>query len=215
MFIGDIMQKCKKCFIDKPLSDFPKHSGFKMGVRSECKTCYNQKHRNARAKNPELYRAKERLRWKEKRSTPEAKAKRRKNYEINRDTILKQQKQYYDRNKKNPEFMERLSRNNQKWKKANKQKVNQQTRRRRAVRLNSYVEDIPQEFIDLLLIRQKNLCRYCLVDFDLEPYTLEHIVPLSRGGKHEKRNIALVCKACNSSKRNKTHTEYLEYLSVR
>lgn len=31
---------------------------------------------------------------------------------------------------------------------------------------------------------------------------IDHIVPLSRGGKHERRNVQLLCKACNSEKSN-------------
>ena len=85
-------------------------------------------------------------------------------------------------------------------------------RRRRARKKEAYVEDIPQVYIDLLLVRQNNLCRYCLVDFDLTPYEVEHIIPLSRDGKDEKRNIQLACKSCNDSKNDKTHEEYSEYL---
>ncbi len=38
--------------------------------------------------------------------------------------------------------------------------------------------------------------------------SLEHVVPISRGGKHECSNIVAVCKSCNSSKGNKLLSEW-------
>ena len=41
------------------------------------------------------------------------------------------------------------------------------------------------------------ICAYCNRQ---RPLTMEHIDPLSRGGKHDIENIAAICKSCNASK---------------
>ena len=41
--------------------------------------------------------------------------------------------------------------------------------------------------------------------------TIEHKVPLARGGKHVWSNVVLACRECNLSKNQKTESEFLEY----
>jgi len=53
-------------------------------------------------------------------------------------------------------------------------------------------------------------CHYCSVDL-VYPYehgntnsaTIDHVIPLSKGGKHERGNLVAACLSCNSSKSNK------------
>ena len=45
-------------------------------------------------------------------------------------------------------------------------------------------------------------CHYCGGSFHPSELTMEHIVPISRGGKSVRGNITTSCKACNSSKKN-------------
>ncbi|NLB11943.1 hypothetical protein GX830_01010 [Candidatus Dojkabacteria bacterium] len=54
-------------------------------------------------------------------------------------------------------------------------------------------------------------CLYCGVNIEKD-FTLDHIIPLSRGGSNDISNIDLVCRSCNSSKSTKTKEEYLEVL---
>lgn len=48
---------------------------------------------------------------------------------------------------------------------------------------------------------QKGLCHYCGGKFPPSELTMDHIVPLSRGGHSTKGNIVPCCKACNNSKK--------------
>jgi 5-methylcytosine-specific restriction endonuclease McrA len=41
--------------------------------------------------------------------------------------------------------------------------------------------------------------------------TIEHLIPLSRGGNHKPENVRLACVHCNSTKNNKTLTEYKKW----
>jgi 5-methylcytosine-specific restriction endonuclease McrA len=51
--------------------------------------------------------------------------------------------------------------------------------------------------------RHKHRCHYC---GKRKVLTLDHVVPISRGGKHVKENIVPACRSCNSTKKDKmTH----------
>jgi 5-methylcytosine-specific restriction endonuclease McrA len=47
--------------------------------------------------------------------------------------------------------------------------------------------------------RQGGRCFYCL---EVKPLTQDHVIPLTRGGRHEPKNIIGACLSCNSSKHN-------------
>jgi 5-methylcytosine-specific restriction endonuclease McrA len=51
-------------------------------------------------------------------------------------------------------------------------------------------------------------CIYCLLPIVFGKDTLEHKHPLSRGGTNEYSNLAIACRSCNSSKRDKTIEEF-------
>jgi len=46
----------------------------------------------------------------------------------------------------------------------------------------------------------RGVCHYCNLKFDSELLTMDHIVPIARGGESVKSNIVLSCKSCNSKK---------------
>ena len=45
-------------------------------------------------------------------------------------------------------------------------------------------------------------CYYCHETFTKENLTMDHIIPLSRGGCSTKGNIVIACKMCNTKKRD-------------
>lgn len=55
---------------------------------------------------------------------------------------------------------------------------------------------------------RKNVCIYC---GSIERLTLEHILPLSRGGPNIADNAIFVCRKCNSSKGSKRLYEWFGY----
>lgn len=74
-------KKCSKCGEEKPLEEFYRHKSKKYGVRSECKLCsdkmsckYSKTHRK------------------------QINERRRKNYPINKDKIIKKSAEYYESN---------------------------------------------------------------------------------------------------------------------
>ncbi len=60
--------------------------------------------------------------------------------------------------------------------------------------------------------RGHNRCYYCQKTFPAKDLTMDHIIPLVRGGKSTKSNIVPCCKACNNQKSYLLPTEWQEYL---
>lgn len=56
---------------------------------------------------------------------------------------------------------------------------------------------------------QRGLCPVCKKKLG-EKYHLDHIVPLARGGKHEPKNVQLLCPPCNLSKSAKDPIDFMQ-----
>jgi len=56
-------------------------------------------------------------------------------------------------------------------------------------------------------------CYYCNGGFKPRDLTLDHVVPLVRGGKTTKGNCVPACKECNSKKQDLLPSEWREYLN--
>lgn len=55
-------------------------------------------------------------------------------------------------------------------------------------------------------------CHYCGGQFPPKELTLDHVVPLSRGGRSTRGNCVPACKECNSRKQSLLPVEWQEYL---
>ncbi len=55
----------------------------------------------------------------------------------------------------------------------------------------------------------EGICHYCGGKFDFKNMTMDHIVPISRGGKSAKGNIVPSCKKCNTNKKYYTPAELI------
>lgn len=55
-------------------------------------------------------------------------------------------------------------------------------------------------------------CFYCGLKVRPDELTMDHIIPLSRGGRSEKINIVPACKECNNRKRYLLPSEWDDYL---
>ena len=55
----------------------------------------------------------------------------------------------------------------------------------------------------------KGVCHYCHQKFEIGELTMDHIVPVVRGGKSTKGNVVVCCKKCNSEKKYLTPVEMI------
>ncbi len=60
-----------------------------------------------------------------------------------------------------------------------------------------------------LNLLNSGICHYCEEKFEKEELTMDHILPLCRGGKSTKGNIVPCCKECNSEKSYLTPVEII------
>jgi 5-methylcytosine-specific restriction endonuclease McrA len=85
---------------------------------------------------------------------------------------------------------------------------NRQTNYKR--RLNIAEDKITsQEWLELCQLLEYH-CAYCDEVIPFNKLTMDHIIPLSRGGKHCITNILPACNSCNCSKGSKTLEEFLQ-----
>jgi len=53
------------------------------------------------------------------------------------------------------------------------------------------------------------ICHYCQQKFPPDQLTMDHVVPLSRGGRSTRNNIVPCCKECNNKKKYYTPVDIL------
>jgi 5-methylcytosine-specific restriction protein A len=58
------------------------------------------------------------------------------------------------------------------------------------------------------------LCHYCGKKMVFKEITMDHLVPLTRGGKSSKDNLVPSCKDCNNKKKNMLPLEWEDYLQT-
>lgn len=119
-----------------------------------------------------------------------------------------------------------------KWRQANPEKVRSiraAYRQQDAEYMRSYYERNPERFADArhlrrarlasvggagvsgsdwnrLVVRYGGRCAYCLA---AKPLTVDHIIPISRGGQHAIGNVLPACEHCNKSKGARLLIEWL------
>jgi 5-methylcytosine-specific restriction endonuclease McrA len=106
---------------------------------------------------------------------------------------------------------EQCRKNYQNWYIKNIGKCRMYWHNRRA-RINGNGGELPADVEERLFKSQEGRCYLCgelfYTTFD-DPATIEHKIPLSRGGANDLANVALAHLSCNARKGTKTHEEFL------
>jgi 5-methylcytosine-specific restriction protein A len=55
--------------------------------------------------------------------------------------------------------------------------------------------------------RGKGMCYHCEQRFHPSELTMDHLIPIARGGKSDKKNCVPSCKDCNTKKGHQTRAE--------
>lgn len=104
----------------------------------------------------------------------------------------------------NPEAIRKIARRS--WKKnieANRARRKANTARRRAAPGCFTKEDVIS-----IRAAQKGKCAICRVSLG-RSYHVDHIVPIAKGGTHNRRNLQLLCAPCNIAKGAKVPEEFM------
>ena len=215
----DNYKTCTGCKQEKPNSEFSPSKLGKLGTRSRCKQCCVKQSKNYRAanhqkvldslaayrrNNPEKVKS---LNQKFRKENPNYAKDYYKNYR--ESELLRSKMRYWKdtskeaaRKKKarqsSPEvFRER----NKKYAQSNPEMIRAKAQRRRANIAKNKTFSISKK--ELLFMYSAN-CFYC----SNKAQTLDHVVPISRGGSHGVGNLVPACNHCNFSKAGRTIMEW-------
>lgn len=62
--------------------------------------------------------------------------------------------------------------------------------------------------------RSSGVCHYCGGKFKPAELTMDHLIPVARGGKSVQGNLVPACKECNSKKKYLLPMEWEEYVEA-
>jgi len=167
----DAPKTCRKCNKEKPAKEFDVNPRVSSGYYSTCQEC-----RRATA-NAWKRANKDRIREYEEKNRDHLRELRREWHIRNHDRFLATRRKHYRTPKARLYGLLRMH-------------------ERRVAKDGKVTPDQVRE----LKARQKK-CYYCKRLFnDTLKSTLDHVIPLNKGGQHDISNIVLACKSCNSKK---------------
>lgn len=62
----------------------------------------------------------------------------------------------------------------------------------------------------MVLWRDRGRCKYCTDELSEESFTVDHVMPRSRGGSNRMSNLVACCKYCNKIKGDKLITPMMK-----
>lgn len=130
-------------------------------------------------------------------------------YMANKDACIETRKAYYKKNKEkmdawHKEYEAENKDKRKAWRIANRElkRLLENNRRLKIVGVLS------KGIVGALMDQQKGLCNGCKSNLSVTRYHMDHIIPVSRGGKNIDSNIQLLCVKCNLSKGAKNFDEW-------
>ena len=216
---------CRSCgAANTPENPFPKKEGDRHSIRSGCycPSCQEKREEKDRLRK-RLKKRRHYLRNREK-FLAYKKAWRLKNSDRQKEL----QKLWYLKNRhtRNKESLKKASK---KWREANRAKtremlnvwakknpnrMREKATRRMMAKRGAWTPQsrfVTRDWFRELCERQNNHCSYC---DQIEKLQMDHVIPISRGGKHERGNILPVCLRCNASKRERLISEWKPQLAI-
>jgi len=201
------MKTCSICNIKKKLSEFNKCKERKDGLKSICRECQSV----SRKQYHQLNKQAAQQYYIEKKDIID---KRNKEYQaINKEKISTRMKKYYKGIKGIRVLTSKIYRQSE----AGKISSDKSVAKRRAFKAGVNYESFRNEDV---LERDGYICQHCKKK--TRPYyknrnhplypNLDHIIPLSRGGEHTKKNTQCLCHQCNMKKSNKNICDQLRLL---
>jgi len=188
------MKTCTSCKQLLDLEQFGKRAVHKDGLQYKCKQCMNQSNKNYRQDNKDQVN-KTAAQWRKDN------AEKIKHYG-KRYRDANAEKQYERRLKYRIENAQRLSEYNEQYRKQNLDKAAQRSNARRAKKLANGVFKIFNREIKKIY---SSPCFYCGSKQEIHA---DHVIPISKGGRHTIGNLVPACRKCNQSKGSKLLIEW-------
>jgi 5-methylcytosine-specific restriction endonuclease McrA len=180
---------CNSCGQNLSVENFYLDRRSNRGYQAKCKDCgrkYREQNRERiLARQARYYRENKEL-WQKSHQL---------NYEINREFYLEKSRAWRAANP------ERARAQHASWRQRNPEKHNELSRKRAAKKKGNGVYRVSKKELKALLA---DPCFYC----GGQSNTIDHVVPIARGGGHSIGNLVGACKPCNSSKKDLTIMEW-------
>lgn len=183
-------KRCKACGETKPISEFYRAAVNRDGFENSCRRCKNAAVAKRLAEHPEKKARRAELQLIRQR------ANRAKHAAIilkwaheNRDRVVEHRRRTYA---KYPEKMAA-------------------DRAKRRARLAAAAGTYDANDVAAIYALQKGKCAYCRKKSG-KTYHVDHIIPLSRGGTNDRKNIQITCAKCNGSKGAKHPVDFAKRL---
>lgn len=175
------MRTCRECLTEKPVSDYNKRNRTRTRdgisflfsfIPTICKTCENA-HRTAFSR------------------TASGQASSRRTYEQRKQTGKHQEYRTSDSWKESKTKYLQSDKSSARLKRA---------RSRRTERIDASGDTLTAYQWRRILRAYDGYCAYC--DQNDRPLTIDHVIPVARGGSNTKTNVVPSCHSCNSRKRD-------------
>lgn len=182
-----MLRFCNKCKENKSEELFSKCNSFKDGLQKYCKDCMKA----YRERSSEYTKARKKeyhIKNRDKKSEYD-----KKRYALKRDEIIRKQKEYYLKNKDKI-----INKVNEYY----KTDIGKLSKRNVKLRRRSIMKKSNLSASDLnVILSSSSNCYWCNVKFSKDiKKEIDHYVPLSKGGLHDKYNIVVSCSLCNKTK---------------
>lgn len=184
------LQRCSVCKVEKSLEEFHKNKNRQNGRTVTCKPCANKRTRLWEIENPEKVLENSRRLY-------------HKNIEHSREKRRKRVRKWYAKNSAKAREASKS------WRERNPESRRHYENKRRTLKKNNGVYEISLKETKKIASMPCSNCQKS------DNITIDHILPLSRGGRHSIGNLQPLCFSCNSSKGTKTMMEWKIYLKGR
>lgn len=202
-----ITKQCGTCKQIKLLDDFHRDSRLPDGHTRDCKECAKQRARAWTAANREYARQQSRLAYEANKDRYKENARKWAAANLERRKEIRQKSAHKHKAKKASYARMRMER----MKRENPELVKEIGRRNAAIRRSRELSNGPrieqQWWNALVAINEEGVCLYC--GRKSERLTLDHFVPVVKGGPTLPGNLLPCCKSCNSSKNDNDPEEWV------
>lgn len=198
-------KKCSRCVLLKPISHFCKNRRKADGLHYYCRSCMRISQQEHRARHPDKAVTRQSL-WRER----------------NREKVNSMARSWRERNREKYISIVR------KWKRLNPDKAKAVCAAWRAkyphrakaassansaMRRSAIASGVSNCEVSKWILLQPKECLWCGKDCGSR-FEIDHVVPLSRGGRHELVNLCISCKKCNLSKHALMPEEFLARIKI-